>query len=81
MEQPSTHQAFVFKQYALSRSRGRVSDGFQDHHLSCWKGVQKTTLVSPARRWGSCGSVIPQETIVRDGSLGFISWSVQFLAV
>lgn len=44
-------------------------------------GVQKTTLVSPARRWGTCGSVMPQETIVRDGSLGFISWSVQFLAV
>ena len=38
MEQPSKHQAFVFKQHALSRSRGRVSDGFQDHPLSCWKG-------------------------------------------
>lgn len=40
MVQPTQCQAFVFKQHALSRGGGggRVSDGFQDHHLSCWKG-------------------------------------------
>lgn len=38
MEKPIQYQAFVFKQHALSRGWGRVSDGFQDHHLSCWKG-------------------------------------------
>lgn len=37
MEQPSKHQAFVSSRL-WSRGGGRVSDGFQDHYLSCWKG-------------------------------------------
>ena len=38
MVRPTQYQALVFKQHARSRGGGRVSDGFQDHHLSCWKG-------------------------------------------